>query len=112
MIGSKIPRYLFLLSALGGAVGIIMLALFYAQYQWLANEILTTSTAEHDSFIEAGFERGAGAQLRLLADRLVIDSDTADRSGPHETLARSLTACRQSPFLATGHYGHVPSGHS
>jgi diguanylate cyclase (GGDEF)-like protein/PAS domain S-box-containing protein len=90
MIGSKIPRYLILLSTLCSAVGIIMLTLFYGQYRWLASEILTTSAAEHDSFIEAGFERSAGAQLRQLAHQFATDSDTGDHTGSRDALARAL----------------------
>ena len=49
MIGSKIPRYLLLSLALGVAMGIIMLSMFYGQYRWLADEIMSASAAEHDA---------------------------------------------------------------
>ena len=40
MIGSKLPQNLLSGLALGVGVGAIMLALFYGQYQWLANELV------------------------------------------------------------------------
>ena len=49
MIGNKLPQNLLSGLALGIGVGAIMLALFYGQYQWLANELVSSSATEHDS---------------------------------------------------------------
>jgi len=70
MIGSKIPRYLRFGLILGVAVATIMLSMFYGQYRWLAQEITSTSTAEHDAFLRASYERRVRAQMHAAADRL------------------------------------------
>ena len=70
MIGNKNPRLLLLAVALSVAVSGIMLSVFYAQYHWLANQIVETSTAEHDRLLEASFERRARSQIRSAAGSL------------------------------------------
>ena len=73
MLASKIPRYLLFVLILGVGVGIIMLSMFYGQYRWLAGEIVTRSSAEHDTFLEASFELRARSQMGWIADGLALD---------------------------------------
>jgi len=90
MIGSKIPRYLVFVSILGAAVATFMLSMFYGQYHWLANEIATTSSAQHDAFLRRSYERHGLVQLRTVAESLTADSDVADASAALTVLNRAL----------------------
>ena len=78
MIGSKLPQNLLSGLALGVGVGAIMLALFYGQYQWLANELVSSSAAEHEILLRASFERRMRAQLHGMADRIALETETDD----------------------------------
>jgi len=78
MIGSKIPRYLLFGLALGAIVAAAMLSMFYGQYRWLANEITTTSAAQHDAFLRASYERRVRAQMHSLADSIVAEQAAED----------------------------------
>ncbi|MDH3266054.1 MAG: diguanylate cyclase, partial [Gammaproteobacteria bacterium] len=78
MIGSKVPRYFLIVLAFGAAVSAIMLSMFYFQYQRLANEILTSSSNQHQAFLEASFERRVRAQMHAVADDLAARFDTLD----------------------------------
>jgi len=81
MIGSRIPRYLLFVLALGTAVAVIMLSMFYGQYRWLAKEITAESAAAHDTLLRESFERRARAHLHNIADDLtLIDEPSADSS--------------------------------
>ncbi|MBT8091641.1 MAG: EAL domain-containing protein [Gammaproteobacteria bacterium] len=66
MIGNRIPR--FLLFATVGAV--VLLALFYAQYQWLARQIVETSAEEHFVVLQRSFETSALTQAGVIADSI------------------------------------------
>ena len=70
MIGSKFPRYILFILTFGVAIAAIMLTLFFGQYRWLAEEITTTSSAEHDEFLRASYERRARSQMHAIADDL------------------------------------------
>lgn len=72
MIGSRTPRLLLLAVTLGVAVTGIMLSVFYGQYQWLANQLVETSSAEHERLLRASFERRARSQVHIAADNLAI----------------------------------------
>jgi len=73
MIGSKIPRYLLFGLTLGVIVAAAMLSMFYGQYRWLANEITTTSAAQHDAFLRASYERRVRAQMHSVADDIIAE---------------------------------------
>ena len=66
MIGSKIPRYVSVILALGVAVGALMLAWFYGLYTWLTAEIAATSPAQHEALVSASFRWIAGGSLLAL----------------------------------------------
>jgi diguanylate cyclase (GGDEF)-like protein/PAS domain S-box-containing protein len=91
MIGNRIPRYFQMGLTLGIAVGVIMLSLFYGQYRWLANEIVTTSTEQHDAILYASFERRARAQLHVMADNVALEIGTPDAAAVSTILDRLLT---------------------
>jgi diguanylate cyclase (GGDEF)-like protein/PAS domain S-box-containing protein len=84
MIGSKIPRYVVFATALGAAVAIVLLSMFYVQYRWLAQEIVISGAAEHNTLLAQSFERRARAQVHEAADMLLIDA------GSERDIAASL----------------------
>ena len=90
MIGNKIPRYVLFVLTLGLAVAAIMLSMFYGQYRWLANEITTTSAAEHDALIRTSYERRVRAQMHSVADSLTADIDLTNASVVLPVLNRAL----------------------
>ena len=77
MIGSRIPRLLLYAAVLGTVVAAIMLSMFYGQYRWLANQLMSTSYEEHRSLLEASFERRTRAELHAIADTLPYDIDAS-----------------------------------
>ena len=90
MIGSKFPRHLLLLLALGFAIGVIMLSMFYGQYRWLANEIITTSANEYDASLRVSFERRVRAQIHAVANLMAFETDTLNSPSVLRTLNRAL----------------------
>lgn len=91
MIGSRIPRFLLYATTLGVIVAAIMLSMFYGQYRWLANQIVSTSSDEHRALLEASFERRMRADLHAIADMLPADA-TAEPDAMSNTLSRAMTA--------------------
>lgn len=67
--------------ALSVAAAGIMLSMFYGQYHWLADRIVTASSDRHYALMQDGFERRARARIRNLAENLsarnVTDNTTA-----------------------------------
>jgi diguanylate cyclase (GGDEF)-like protein/PAS domain S-box-containing protein len=64
MLGSRFPKtVLFML--FGAAV---LLAAFYAQYQWLARQVVQTSTEEHYLIMQRSFEARARIQAERISD--------------------------------------------
>ncbi len=90
MIASKIPRYLLFALMLGFAVTVIMLSMFYGQYRWLAGEIVTRSSAEYDSLLEANFERQARSQMADIAGSFALDVNVNDSAAVLQALNNSL----------------------
>jgi len=120
MIGKKIPRYLRMGLTLGIAVGVIMLSMFYGQYRWLANEIVTTSAMQHDAILYASFERRMRAQLHVMADEIALEIGTPNSSSVYDILNRlmidnaTLAGLRFSGAdvapVQSGEIATVPSG--
>ena len=90
MIGSRIPRILVYAMALGVFGAAIMLSLFYGQYRWLANELVSASYDEHRTLLEASFERRARAELHGVADLLPADLAASDPATLLSTLNRAM----------------------
>jgi diguanylate cyclase (GGDEF)-like protein/PAS domain S-box-containing protein len=80
MIGSRIPRLWLLAAIVGVGAALMMLTLFFGQYRWLANQIVTTSSDEHLAFVRGSFERRARSKVHAASDSLPFDSaeDDAD----------------------------------
>ena len=66
MIGNRIPRFLLYATALGAAVAIVMLTLFYGQYRWLAAEIVAASYEEHRELLQASYEGGSNSAMQMV----------------------------------------------
>ena len=75
MIGNRFPRYLLFGLAVGTAVAVIILSMFYGQYRWLANEITSSGAAEHEAFLRRNHEIGAQAQLSVIGDDLAARAE-------------------------------------
>jgi hypothetical protein len=78
MPGSKLPRYLVYVLALGIAVGAIMLSMFYGQYRWLATGMVEDSAADHEAYLRISLEARGREQLTHYPPRAC----PADRCGP------------------------------
>jgi diguanylate cyclase (GGDEF)-like protein/PAS domain S-box-containing protein len=66
MIGSKIPRYVLIILALGIAVAAAMLTWFYGLYTWLIADIASSSPAQHEALVGTSFRWIAGGSLVAL----------------------------------------------
>ena len=73
MTGSRIPRILVHAVALGAISLVIVLSLFYAQYRWLASQIVAASYEEHRTLLERSFTRRQRAELHAIADGLPVE---------------------------------------
>ena len=92
MIGSRIPRVWLFAVALGAIAAVVMLSMFYGQYRWLANEIVTTSSQQHYAFMQDSFERRARSRIHGVADTLPVENATGDASALTLALNRALGA--------------------
>ncbi|MDX1480323.1 MAG: EAL domain-containing protein [Woeseiaceae bacterium] len=86
MTRKKIPRYFVLVLSFGAIVGASMLSLFYAQYRWYADDIISASEKGHDAFIRQSFERRMRADLHDIADHIAFEVDTTDPAAVQATL--------------------------
>ena len=91
MIGTRIPRFLLYATALGVIVAGIMLSMFYGQYWWLANQIVSTSYEEHRVMLEASFERRVRAELHAIAE-ILPDNPTGNQNAVLDALSRAMMA--------------------
>lgn len=91
MIGSRIPRFLLYAMTLGAIAAALMLSLFYGQYRWLANQIESTSYAEHRALLEDSFERLARAELHAVADSLPANIESVDATTIQAALDQALS---------------------
>ncbi len=92
MIGNRLPRLLLLAVTLGVAVSFIMLSVFYGQYRWLANQIVATSSAQHELLLRDSFEQDAHAQLLSAASHLATVVPEIDDPALPKALNRALAA--------------------
>ena len=68
----------------------IMLAMFYGQYRWLADEIVTTSSEQHVALMKSSFERRARFRIRGLADTLSTAENIDDADAVQSLMNRAL----------------------
>jgi diguanylate cyclase (GGDEF)-like protein/PAS domain S-box-containing protein len=76
-----LPRYLILASTLALVVVGILLSMFYGQYRWLADGIVDASVQQHNTSLEASFERRARGALHRIADELAAVQDPLNEVG-------------------------------
>jgi len=117
MIGIRIPRLLLLATALGLAVAVIMLSLFYVQYRWLATEIVETSSNKHQTFLEASFERRSRSEMHAVADTLPDNVESVSDRRVREILNREVAeneflvglrfTRRSGEIVEAGHFPEV-----
>ena len=62
-----VPRHVLVALLLGVALTAILLALFYGQYRQLAEDMVETSSAEHDAFLRENFQNQSRDQLIDIA---------------------------------------------
>jgi diguanylate cyclase (GGDEF)-like protein/PAS domain S-box-containing protein len=89
MIGTRIPRFFLYATALGVIVAVIILSMFYGQYRWLANQIMSTSYEENQLLLEASFERRLRAELHAIGEVLPVDS-TGDPDAVRNALSQAM----------------------
>ncbi len=90
MRSARLPRILLYAAAVAAAVTALMLSLFFLQSRWLATEITTTSTVEHEAFLAESFERRARADLHSIADDLIDKGPTLDLAAIESVLADAI----------------------
>ncbi|MEM7430841.1 MAG: EAL domain-containing protein [Pseudomonadota bacterium] len=95
MTTKRFPRLLFLGLLLGIGVTVVMLAMFYAQYRFLAEDIIDTSTTEHSVLVRESFERRLRSQLHDMSDTLGAIEPTLDIDAVRAALRR-FSAERES----------------
>ena len=90
MIGNRTPGLLVIMIAVGIIVTGILLSVFYAQYQWLAGQIVDVSSSEYTRLAEANFERNARLRLENAADRMKLAAATQRNSDIYVALNAAL----------------------
>ena len=90
MIGKKFPRVWLLAVTLSVAGAVVMLAMFYGQYRWLADEIMTASSQQHFTIVKNGFERRARSRIQGLADTLSATGLADDGSAIQALMDRAM----------------------
>ena len=89
MTGRVLPRYVILVSTLILVVIGVMLSIFYGQYRWLANGIVSSSVEQHDVSESASFERQARGQLHRIADSLAA-TEIDNEGGQLQVLSQGI----------------------
>jgi diguanylate cyclase (GGDEF)-like protein/PAS domain S-box-containing protein len=92
MIGSRIPRFFLYATTVGVVVAALMVSMFYGQYRWLANQIVSTSAEEHRSQREDSFERHSRTELHAIADILLVEISRDDANAVLAALNHALVA--------------------
>ena len=92
MTGTNKPRKRTLALGLGALATVAMLAMFYAQYQWLATEVIDDSTAVHENLLRDHFERDAATRMAAMADDFAATANGADAAPIVRSLNRILSS--------------------
>jgi diguanylate cyclase (GGDEF)-like protein/PAS domain S-box-containing protein len=90
MIGVPFPRILVLATVVGIVAAGVMLSLFYGQYRWLANQLVSTSEDNHRALLEASYERRVRADLHAIADSLPDDVEARSADDLSASLDEAL----------------------
>ena len=91
MSGSRIPRIFLYAMTLGVIAAGVMLVMFYGQYRWMANQIVTRGYDEHRTLVEASFAQSARSELHAVAYALPDDISVDHGAALSQSLNRSLT---------------------
>jgi diguanylate cyclase (GGDEF)-like protein/PAS domain S-box-containing protein len=92
MIGRGFPRLWLFAVTLGVAAALIMLSLFFGQYRWLANQIVTTNSEQHLALMQGSFERRARSKIHSIADAVFPETATGNTAAIQSALSRSLSS--------------------
>ncbi len=98
MSSKSLLKFSMFATAVAMAITIVMLSVFFLQYHWLADEITSTSAAEHNAFLAESFERRARTEMRGLADNIREAGPDLARA----TLMRLLQTAVDSSAELTG----------
>ncbi len=90
MSSKSLPKFLLMASAVAAVVTAVMLSVFFLQYRWLADEITSTSAAEHNAFLAESFERRARSDMHRIADDLVETGALASRDATLRVLNEAI----------------------
>jgi len=90
MIGKRFPRVWLLAVAISVAAVVIMLSMFYGQYRWLADQIMTTSSEQHYALMKGSFERRARSKIHSVADAVSAGNFVDDNDALRDTLNQAL----------------------
>ena len=63
MIGSRFPRYAWIILTLGVALGGALMALLFRQYIWLSDELAVAPPVEHEAVLRTRYMGRAGGGL-------------------------------------------------
>jgi len=103
MTTSNIPRYLLLTAILAIAVVGIMVSVFFGQYRWLAERLVTSAAAQYEVGQADKFERRASSRLRLIAEGIAVHTEKA--GVPFVTTVLELTLVNDEDLLGLAFAG-------
>jgi len=114
MISNIVPRHLIVALLLGVGLTAVLLTLFYGQYRRLAEDMVQTSSAEHEAVLRESFEQRSRDELGAIADRLGSGIEPATMPtlfrralDEHENMTGLRFVAADGSFVETG---SVPAG--
>lgn len=90
MVSKRFPRVWLFAVALSVAAAGILLFMFYGQYRWLADEIVSESSEQHYELMKGGFERRAQFEIRSLAETVSASGIANDVVAVQNLMDRAL----------------------
>jgi len=91
MSSNILPRHLIVASALALIALLIMLSMFYGQFEWLADSVVDASVEQHDASLSTDFEQHAWTQLHGIASAVSEVPVAEDPTAFAANLERILT---------------------
>ncbi len=70
MNSNFVPRHLIVALLLGIALTAVLLTMFYGQYRRLGEDMVETSSAEHDAFLRENLQRKSSDELNAIANEI------------------------------------------
>jgi hypothetical protein len=103
MTASNIPRYLILTAILAIVVVGVMVSVFFGQYRWLAERLVTSGATQYEIGQAEEFERRASSRLLLIAEGVAVHNG---RTGvPFVTTVLELTLVNDADLLGLAFAG-------